>query len=72
MSDKPLKTNVQKKSKIEELKKKGINEMSLDEARVYLQLYKIQVQTGEEKDTSKLRKLKRRIARLLTEKNKGL
>lgn len=72
MSDKEVKTKAQKKSKIEELKKKSINDMSLEEVRANLQLSKLQVKTGEEKDTSKIRKLKVRVARLLTEKNKNL
>lgn len=72
MSDKEAKTKSQKKSKIEELKKKSINDMSLEEAKANLQLTKLQVKTGEEKDTTKVKKLKVRIARLLTEKNKNL
>lgn len=69
MSDKEPKTKTQKKSKISELKKKSINEMTLEEARIDLQIVTLQSKMGEEKDTSKISKLRKRIARLLTEKN---
>lgn len=56
------------------VKKKKTNEFSkltINEARKEMQKIAIQIQEGVEKDTSKLRKIKKYIARKLTEQNKS-
>lgn len=52
-------------------KKDDFSKLNLIESRSKLQEIHIQVQTEEEKDTSKIKKLKKHIARLFTELNKN-
>lgn len=70
MSDnKETKIKSEKKSKIDALKKKKVSDMTLVEARADTQLVQIQTSTGEEKNTSRLKALRKQIARLLTKHN---
>ncbi|GAB4285137.1 MAG: hypothetical protein Kow0081_2780 [Candidatus Dojkabacteria bacterium] len=52
-------------------KSKSLENMSLAEARLELQKTILAVRSGEEKDTSKIKKLKKHIARLLTIENQN-
>jgi ribosomal protein L29 len=61
------KQKVEKKSEKKEKKSdKDFDKMSVSELRVLLQKVHIEVKSGKEKDTSKLKKIKKSIARRLT------
>lgn len=58
----------EKKTKTE--KKGEFDKLTISEARIELQKIHMSVQEGKESDTSKIKKLKKHIARLLTQKDK--
>jgi ribosomal protein L29 len=61
-----------KTKKVKSEKKKEVvkKELTLAEMRVELQKVILQVRSGEESDTSKIKKLRKQIARELTKANK--
>ncbi len=67
MAEKETKTKKTTKV-VKEAKSVVVADMTLPEAREELQKVYIQIKTGEEKNTTKVKSLKKQIARLLTKK----
>ncbi|MCA9387299.1 50S ribosomal protein L29 [Candidatus Dojkabacteria bacterium] len=59
-----------KKATTEKKKNDGFKGLGIADAKIELQKVILLVRTGEETDTSKVKKLKKHIARLKTEENK--
>jgi len=68
MAEKETKTKKTTKV-VKEAKSVVVADMTLPEAREELQKVYIQIKTGEEKNTTKVKSLKKQIARLLTKKD---